>query len=364
MGLGLNPNAVPELYKDANGKDIPVETVGSNDKTAFLKIDLKINAKGGQPVKPMTAAFAPDPKMLSSTVDVILWFHGDKSYWNADKSTSFGFAGQTIKQYLTFPLCKLREFILKSNKKNFVLVAPTLNDKTGVSIDNTNPDKSKRNHNPGALIWDQTDAEAYLQQVLNGVNKHMNLNKTLTLGKVVLAGHSGGGHLQSQMAEHFGGKFANLNEVWCFDSSYWGSDPFLKWIQKGHSNAKLFMYSTGGLTGTFSSAILKKMPSLLGLSPTTPQTKIKPGRTTLQKVEAVVGRAKQAITKVEDALWRGIEIMMRTTKIDILIERDPSTGKPESSPFALATYGGMAGGHYECIPKYLTTLVNNSANLS
>lgn len=364
MGLGLNPSTVPELFKDSFGKEFPVESLTGNDKTAFLKIDLKINAKGGLPVQPMTAAFAPDPKFLSSTVDVLLWFHGDKRYWNASRSDNFSFAGKSIQQYLTYPLCKLREFILKANKRKFILVAPTLNDQTGVSIDSKNSDEKKRNFNPGALIWDQADAEAYLQQVLNGVQKHMGLNKQLSVGNIVLAGHSGGGHLQSQMAQKFEGKFAKLNEVWCFDSSYWGSDPFLKWIQKGRSNAKLFMYSTGGTTGVSSSAILKKMPNLLGLSPTTPPVKIKPGGTPFENLEAVIDRTRQQLNHVGDAVWRGIEILMKTTKIDILIEKDPSTSQPAASPFSLAMYSGMAGGHYECIEKYLTTLVKTSQNLN
>src|SRR5262249_12643221 len=159
--------------------------------------------------------------------------------------------------YLTqLPLCKLREFILQSTKRKFLLVAPTLNDQTGASVDSKNPDKSRRNYNPGALRWNQADAEAYLQQVLNGVQKHMGVNKVLTLGNIVLAAHSGGGHLQSQMAQDFSGSFKKINEVWCFDSSYWGSDPFLTWLKKGHSNARLWMYSTGGTTAVATSKIL------------------------------------------------------------------------------------------------------------
>jgi hypothetical protein len=361
MGLGLNPNAVPELFKDSLGKELPVESVTrvGADRTAFLKIDLKIKPKGGQSVQPMTAAFAPDPKVLSSTVDVLLWFHGDKRYWNASKSDDFSFAGKSIQQYLTFPLCKLREFILKSGKKKFILVAPTLNDQTGVSID-----RAKGNFNPGALIWDQNDAEAYLQQVLNGVQKHMGLSQKLSIGNIVLAGHSGGGHLQSQMAEKFEGKFAKLNEVWCFDSSYWGSKPFLKWIQKGRQNAKLFMYATRGLTATSASEILQLTPKILGLTPLTPPKKIKPGRDPIEKLEVAIGRAKQELTKIGEVVWRGIEIQMKTTKVDILIESDPKTNKPVASPFSEATYRGMAGGHYECIERYLTKLVETSRNLS
>jgi hypothetical protein len=363
MSLGLNPADTPELFKDSTGKNLPVESLQRTDKTAYLKIDLKINPMGGQPVPAMTAAFAPDPTNLSGAVDVLLWFHGDKHYW--DKTANFYFNGKSIRDYLTtLPLCRLREFVLQSTKRNFVLVAPTLNDQTGVSIDSTNADKAKRNLNPGALRWDQNDAEAYLQQVLNGVKKHMGVGKDLKLGNVVLAAHSGGGHLQSQMARNFTGAFNRVNEVWCFDSSYWGSDPFLTWLKKGHSKPRLWMYSTGGTTGVAAAKIMGLAPSILGLSPLPHPTKPKRARTAVAKVQATVDRTLQVVAAVEAAVMRGLEIAVKTTKIDVLIERDPSTRKPAATDFSLALFGGLAGGHYECIAKYFTTLVDTSRNLT
>jgi hypothetical protein len=364
MGLGLNPADTPDLFKDKSGNELPIETLKGTDKTAYLKIDLKINPMGGQPVDPMTAVFAPDPTTLSGEVDVLLWFHGDKSYWNKDKTVSFSFAGKSIQNYLTLPLCKLREFILQSSKRKFVLVAPTLNDRTGISIDSKNPDKSKRNFNPGALRWKQADAEAYLQQVLNGVKTHMKVNKALTLGNIVLAAHSGGGHLQSQMAEHFSGGFDKVNEVWCFDSSYWGSDPFLAWLKKGHSNPRLWMYSTGGTTGVSASRILGLTPGILGLTTAPPLPKRKPARTPLAKFQAGIDATVAMANAVEEKVMRAVEIAMKTTKIDVLIEQDPNTKLPAATDFSLAMFGGLAGGHYECIGKYLTTLVDTSRNLT
>ncbi len=362
MSLGLNPADTPELFKDQAGNELPVESLQKTDKTAYLKIDLKIKPMGGQPVPPMTAAFAPDPAKLSGAVDVLLWFHGDKHYW--DKTADFSFNGKSIRDYLTIlPLCRLREFILQSTKRNFVLVTPTLNDRTGVSIDSTNADKSKRNFNPGALRWDQADAEAYLRQVLNGVKRHMGVGKDLALGNIVLAAHSGGGHLQSQMAQNFSGAFNRVNEVWCFDSSYWGSEPFLSWLKRGHSKARLWIYSTGGTTGVAASRILGLAPSLLGLPAVPPPAKPVRARTTLAKVSAAVNRAGQAITRAEAALARALDVATKTTKIDILIERDPHTKKPAATDFSLALFGGLAGGHYECIGKYFTTLLNTSRNL-
>src|SRR5262249_18185146 len=151
---------------------------------------------------PMTAVFAPDPAKITGEVNVLLWFHGDKNYWNASGKDSRNFHGKSIQYYLnSLPLCKLREFILQTSQKKFLLVAPTLNDRTGIS---------DADHNPGALKWTQADAEAYLKQALNGANKHLG-TKATKVGNIVLAAHSGGGHLQGQMAQHFGGTFARVN---------------------------------------------------------------------------------------------------------------------------------------------------------
>src|SRR5262249_25698008 len=146
----------------------------------------------------------------------------------------------------SLPLCKLCEFILQTSQKKFLLVAPTLNDRTGIS---------DADHNPGALKWTQADAEAYLKQALNGANKHLG-TKATKVGNIVLAAHSGGGHLQGQMAQHFGGTFARVNEVWCFDSMYWGSSPFVAWVGKGHSHPRLWVFSTGGTTARNADVIL------------------------------------------------------------------------------------------------------------
>ena len=53
------------------------------------------------------------------------------------------FSGKSIQYYLNnLPMCKLREFIQQKNK-NFLLVAPTLNDRTGGGPDGP----------PGDALW-------------------------------------------------------------------------------------------------------------------------------------------------------------------------------------------------------------------
>jgi hypothetical protein len=168
--MSLNASDIPDLFtfKDEKNRDVtmPIETLRGTDKTAYLEIDLNVDAMGGQDVHKMTAVFAPDPSKLSGEVDILLWFHGDKHYWSQHPKVDKYFNGKSIHYYLNEPvlaLTKLREFILKSSKRQFVLVAPTLNDNTG----------NGPKHTAGGLLWQQADAEAYLQQVLNGVKKHL-----------------------------------------------------------------------------------------------------------------------------------------------------------------------------------------------
>src|SRR5437868_2845096 len=111
--------AAPNLFVDKITKQaLPIETIGKS-QTAYLDIDMKITDKS---VPHMTAAFAPDPTTLSGPVDILLWLHGDKSYWKkGDKPKPM--AGDSIEYYLTkLPLTDLRNFILQTTKKQFLLV--------------------------------------------------------------------------------------------------------------------------------------------------------------------------------------------------------------------------------------------------
>src|SRR5262249_35654621 len=150
------------LYKDNKTKqELPIESIGAS-KTAYLDIDLKIT---DSTVQHMTAVFAPDPAVLKGPVDIILWLHGDKDYW-VHGQKHHPFTDQPIQFYLNnLPLCDLRSFILAQQKRKFVLVAPTI----------TNSAQAVRfgDASSGALGWKQADAEKYLQQCLDGVEKHM-----------------------------------------------------------------------------------------------------------------------------------------------------------------------------------------------
>jgi hypothetical protein len=357
--MALNIKGPPKLFKDKDGKELPVEPVtpGGKDRTAYLDIDLEIMDKRGRPtvpMPPMTAVFAPDPSQLSGNVDVILWLHGDKGYWTKERPKDISdFSGQTIKYYLTqLPLCRLREFILPTTKKKFILVAPTMSDTTG------HVGKDPR---PG-LRWEPADAEAYLQLVVDAVHDFMGAPVT-GVGNIVLAAHSGGGHLQGLMAQYFSGKFDKANEVWCFDSTFWAGQPFIAWVNKGHANARLWVYSSANKsegTGYSAAAIMDLKPNIMNyatVSPPKPQN----GRYPLAKAAALINNG---IGWLGAALGTAAHAAaIATTQIDVLIEKNPNTGKPASTDTFSATYGGMAGGHYEGMQQYLGTLVQTSQNL-
>ena len=294
----------------------------------------------------MTAVFAPDPARLTGEVNVLLWFHGDKSYWQSNGEHGENFPGKSIQYYLNGPpMCRLREFILETNK-NFLLVAPTLNDSTGGG-----------KGLPAGMLWEQTNAKAYLQQALNGANKHLGMKGT-KLGNIVLAAHSGGGHIQARMAGNFGGDpFDRMNEVWCFDSTYWGDELLRKWAEKGHNNARLFVYSQGKSgskeTGDAARALLRLTKPT---PPPPPSPQLKPdfrGMITKGGGEVPIAVLRRQGDVAIRTVWLSL------TAIEVLIEHDPDN---QNNP-AWAAYGGAAGGHYESIPKYLSRLVGQSQNL-
>jgi hypothetical protein len=246
-------------------------------------------------------------------VDVLLWFHGDTHVWSAKRKKEtkkdLYLWGKSIQDYLKVEECLLREFILQSSKRQFVLVAPTLGDRSCRGP----------KHTAGGLLWQQADAEAYVQQAVNGVKKHLGISVTRP-SRFILAAHSGGGHVLSHLAQFFSGSFDKANAVWCFDCTYWGGEPFIARAKKGRSNHRLWVYSTGwkgnGLTGDSANAILSFAQS----NP--------PG-----------------------------------ANIEVLIDDYPTAGSPSSTNNFIASYHGSAGGHYESIQKYLPQLVERSKNL-
>lgn len=338
--MALDRMLAPPLYQTKSSVTAPIESTGPTGRTAYLNIDLNVARAWGEPVLPVTAVFAPNPAALTGEVNVLLWFHGDKKYWQSNGQNGGVFWGQSIQYYLNGPpMVRLREFILRTNK-NFLLVAPTLSDRAGGG-----------DGLPAGVLWDQTDARAYLQQALNGANKHLGVKGT-KLGNIVLAAHSGGGHIQAHMAGTFAGDpFHRMNEVWCFDSTYWGDARLQRWAERPHSGARLFVYATGGSTAVAARSLRRFS------RPTPPPPPW--GKPNVRDMIAKPGAGVPVAVLRKRSETSFATVMRSMTDIEVLIEQDPEN---KTNP-AWTAYGGSAGGHYECIPKYLPLLVERSRNL-
>jgi hypothetical protein len=339
--MSFDPTKAPRLIAD----DPPTST--SPAHTLYLEIDLEVPpGYKGSKVEPMTAVFAPDPdKLPASAVDVILWLHGDKKFWSKHRHDTDAMPGITIQDYLKQPETQLREFILKSPKKKFLLVAPTLADRSSAGGET----KQGKKIPAGGLLGDPAQAKLYLDVVLKAVNAYMKRTSTndktinLTAPKnLVLAAHSGGGYMLGNMTA-FGGIFdKQVEEVWCFDCTYWGS--ISNWVKKGHAGRRLFFYSSGeGYDYKKNPKFDPKLPE----GPDNPKT--------------IRYRSGTADT-VRDILDLTRGKSPPATTIEGLIEAYlGNLVKEDSTPNFVGTYGRPDGKkHYESIEKYLTQLIDSA----
>ncbi len=316
----LDKNAVPDLIATDPANVVtasptagapPQPPPGSRpDMTLYLKIDLAIPIGTGQAAAaPMTAVFSPDKTQLGSQVDVLLWFHGHKG-----QLRNINLKGYTAQQYLDVPEFKLRDFILSTSKRKLLLVVPTLGDTSG-----------------SGLLGTQAQAEAFLQQVLNGVRKYMAPQVT-DIGNIVLAAHSGGGKIMGTVAG-FGGTFNKVREIWCFDCTYWSVTAFMDWhAQPSHTLDRLWVFSTGSWD-----AGLKDPTKPPG--PDNPQTRSGTG----DNARPILNLAKAS----------------KSPSIEVLIKPMP----PQSNKTDNFTYG-VASGHNESVGFYFPQLVSSSRILS
>src|SRR5262249_47232303 len=90
--------------------------------------------------------------------------------------------------------------------------------------------------------------------------------------------------------------------------------------------------------------------------------KPKRGRGTIGKAEAAVVNAVGKVEAIAGTVAHAAAIA--STQIDVLMEHDPNTNKPTTTQNFFATYGGLAGGHYEGMKEYLANLIDTSRNLS
>lgn len=191
--------------------------------TLYLDIDLKNGAT------PMTAVYVPDAAAASGAVDLLIYLHGHKGSLNGVTLTDM-----TVQQYIShqkLPELALRDIVNKSGKKKFLLVVPTLGNKSG----------------PGDLTANGANIDGFLNLVLKGVTAHLPTTAALTLGNIVLAGHSGAYIAMQAFANNANSdKQGKIHDIFCLDCLYGGASSWVKWVQSaGHEQDRLWVFSTG-----------------------------------------------------------------------------------------------------------------------
>jgi hypothetical protein len=212
MGKHRNPDSGRSAAKDQGGRDASCRHLPDNvpfdaekppkfpgDITYYFPIPLggKTGAPGGCPV---TGVFIPKGFTYPSTIDVVLFFHGNKQQWS------------TIQDYWMpggVHHIRLRQDVNDSGKQ-VILVAPTMGSNPGWSGDMTGDLDTK-----GA-----DDLLDDVMVILAGWDPHY-INKDLPkVGSIALAAHSGGGETllrQTMLMKKYRG---NIRACWGFDCTY------------------------------------------------------------------------------------------------------------------------------------------------
>lgn len=145
------------------------------------------------------ALFVPKGFRETSQVDFVFHFHG----W---RNTVAG----TLQNY------QLVEQLLASGR-NAILIVP--------EGPHNAPDSS------GGKLEDVDGFKRFMAETLVTLQKHQVLKPETVVGKVILAGHSGGYQVISSIVTK-GGLDEHIREVWLFDALYAQTDRFLAWNAK------------------------------------------------------------------------------------------------------------------------------------
>jgi hypothetical protein len=177
-----------------------------------------------------TGIYFPDAYSPGSSLDLLVYFHG-----LADRCDGDGRPGiRSLWENANFPLRKL----VNDSKKNVVLVAPRLQLDDGLSLG--------------------MDPEPFLNKVVALIAKRVtkdpfawhgaaptsgpNVDPVITIRKLILAAHSGGGSPMRRMARALvNSKVATVRECWGFDSMYNGPKEWVEWAAAG---GKYFLFYT------------------------------------------------------------------------------------------------------------------------
>jgi hypothetical protein len=199
-----------------------------------------------------TGIFFPDKYVPSSTLDLLVYFHGlPKPCGGSDSDRIWD-----IWRSSTF---LLREWLNKSNK-NVVLVAPRLRgDSSGLHLDMAADEFLKTilafirlRVLAAPFNWQGTQLPPENQCrpdppiQWRGFDRQRTEQSTgttdtfqMSIGNLILAAHSGGGSPMLQMART--SKFAKVRECWGFDSMYGSPDQWVDWAAQG---GKYFLFWT------------------------------------------------------------------------------------------------------------------------
>jgi hypothetical protein len=337
--MALKKDDTPALVDPSALVDpkLPVEPVANSPaRTAFLDIDLEIQARSGEkPAAHMTAVFAPNPGALESRVNVLLWFHG----WKGQLAKT-NLAGFTVQQHFNVPQFKLRDFILKSKRSNFLLVEPTLGDTSEFG-----------------LLEKEDQLEAFLQQAVNAAKTHLGA-KCTTVGDLVFGAHSGGGLIMAKVVGFNGAFFKDrIRDVWCVDSTYpqpraWVpggvGETFISWMSTTPEKKRLFVFSTGEFGQAALDPVTKQVPEVSAAHPA-----------------VSFGGTGNEAKKIFDFAKKNkaMQIQVRINQIQVAAKndvRETSLGSFTTDPFHFA----IANEHNASVGTYFTALVDSSPVLS
>jgi hypothetical protein len=239
-----------------------VGTQDINGRGFFVRIPIGSPAKEQITLLFMTSSF-----QSGQTVDLIVYLHGFTSH--AD-----------IRGYFGDPVRRPIWAGIEASMKNVVLAAPSLggNPEFGSQL-------SKSASAKGNLGFPD-----YIDQVLQGVAE---LGPQVTsgrapgtsslpppvssanaptpappnLGNLILVGHSAGGSPLVNIANLSHGYANNLKECWCFDGWYYGSQPWLTWLNANTAKQLRGYYIATAKTQATIDALVKSGLANVSLQP-------------------------------------------------------------------------------------------------
>jgi hypothetical protein len=146
----------------------------------------------------------PNHSFSSSTVNVVLWFHG---FYVQN-------ARDLIHPDSSSMDMKLRESI-RSSEKDVILIAPWLGLKSSSSSGKLGLDS----------LGQGDGIQSYLEEVLDGIARFQKTlssaaTSSLNVGNLIIAGHSAGGAQMREASKHLGKYKDKLKECWGFDCFY------------------------------------------------------------------------------------------------------------------------------------------------